>query len=287
VKNKWLYTNLLAVVCLLFSACGDSGSGEDATIVGVLGIGAEYGGIGPDGIALGPTTTVQLSSAGAKYNVTLDDEIDPADIQSSSLYKVCGELGDTIPPTEFVSHPGRKLEVKKIELLKTYSSLDRELIYAARDANLAEIVRLIEAGANAETRTPSYQSPLGELLYAMREAESPTALDSLRTIVRLLLDHQADPDARDNVGFTALHSTARFHPVDMNELLIGAGADVNLRNVFGSTPLHYAVKNGKLENARLLIASGARIDILDEDGKTPLDMTDDSNFLALLMQNLK
>ena len=64
-------------------------------------------------------------------------------------------------------------------------------------------------------------------------------------IMQVLLDHGADPNARDNGGSTPLHSSSWRR--------IGSG-------------------HGTVEGTRLLLEHGATIDAEDSNGKTPLQL---------------
>jgi hypothetical protein len=111
-------------------------------------------------------------------------------------------------------------------------------------------------------------------------------------VARLLLEHGADVNARDDLGDTPLHEAAHGH-VDVVRLLLEHGADVNARDKNGQTPLHEAAswgvvrllpdhgadvntrdKNGRIRGladvVRLLLERGADVNARDEDGRTPL-----------------
>lgn len=88
-------------------------------------------------------------------------------------------------------------------------------------------------------------------------------------LVKLLLDHNWDVNARDDNGETALHMAAEYNHPSIMELLIGRGADCNSRNNREETPLHQATRSGKV-SIQLLLNAGADIDAIEEEGATPL-----------------
>jgi hypothetical protein len=85
-------------------------------------------------------------------------------------------------------------------------------------------------------------------------------------IAGLLLEHGADPAARDGAGLTPLH-WATCEPVARR--LLDAGAAVDATSKTGLTPLHLAVDRPL---ARLLLSRGARLDARDRCGNRPLHM---------------
>ena len=91
-------------------------------------------------------------------------------------------------------------------------------------------------------------------------AEAPLA-DAVRrgdaAAIRTLLDEQANVDAAQGDGATALHWAAYLDDADTTALLIGAGADVNAPNNYGVTPLALASKNGHAAIIEQLVRAGA------------------------------
>lgn len=92
--------------------------------------------------------------------------------------------------------------------------------------------------------------------------------------VRVLLDSGADVRAvaRNAMRVEALHSAAAAHDAPIVLALLEAGADPNARQQVGFTALHEAASEGLDEMARLLVAHGARVDLATEDGKTAVDL---------------
>jgi len=75
-------------------------------------------------------------------------------------------------------------------------------------------------------------------------------------IARLLIEHGAEVNARQQGGVTALHGTAAHGQIELAKLLLSHGADVNAKMDDGSTALDLAVKNNQTEMADLLRKHG-------------------------------
>jgi ankyrin repeat protein len=78
-------------------------------------------------------------------------------------------------------------------------------------------------------------------------------------IVGLLLDHGADVNAKDKLGWTVLHRAAFDGQKEMVGYLVTRGADLNAKNNNGWTPLHCAAFKGHKEVVDLLVARGADV----------------------------
>ena len=89
----------------------------------------------------------------------------------------------------------------------------------------------------------------------------------------LLLQHQADKDARDRYGATPLHYTASTGEVEVCRLLLQHQADKEARDSYGETPLHKGARHGEADVCRVLLENEADKDARDHNGKTPLDAT--------------
>ena len=99
------------------------------------------------------------------------------------------------------------------------------------------------------------------------------ARDGSIALVRRGLSRGADVNAKDDGGWSPLHSASTLGHKKIAELLIDKGADVNAQSDGGSTPLHAAPQGGHKGIAELLIAEGADVNAKDDGGRTPLHGT--------------
>lgn len=101
--------------------------------------------------------------------------------------------------------------------------------------------------------------PTSSLLIAARKGNLAEA--------KSFLEKGADVNAKDWLGWTALHYAAKEGNKDMVQLLITKGAKVNASNKDGLMPLHQATDQDCVE---ILIANKADVDAKDNDGWAPL-----------------
>ena len=79
-------------------------------------------------------------------------------------------------------------------------------------------------------------------------------------VVRLLLDHGAEGDGRDEEGLTPLMVSARLGHVEVVSVLVERqGAGLEMSDSQGQTALHHAVVNSQSNTARRLLEAGARL----------------------------
>src|SRR5688572_3617853 len=98
------------------------------------------------------------------------------------------------------------------------------------------------------------------LALAARAAESwlaDAAEKSDRATIRALLEKQADVNAPQADGMTALHWGAYHNDLETAKTLVEAKADVMVTNRYGVTPLSLACQNGNGLMVELLLEHGA------------------------------
>jgi uncharacterized protein len=81
--------------------------------------------------------------------------------------------------------------------------------------------------------------------------------------------------SRNNMKVMPLHSAVATGAVEVVRLLIAHGADVNARQQDEFTPLHGAAENGNIEIVQMLLAANASVNSRKEGGKTPLGIAEE------------
>lgn len=102
--------------------------------------------------------------------------------------------------------------------------------------------------------------------------------------VRLLLARGADPAARGTGWMTGtpLNAAASARHATVVALLLEAGADPDAVQRGGWTPLHSAAHNGDARTVELLLAHGAVPSAVDDDGRSVGDMASESGDAATI-----
>jgi ankyrin repeat protein len=82
----------------------------------------------------------------------------------------------------------------------------------------------------------------------------------------------ADGDGENTFRIRPLHAAAAAPSPEAVTALLAAGADPNVRQNGGFTPLHAAAHRDEVEIARALLAHGADRELAADDGKTAADI---------------
>jgi ankyrin repeat protein len=163
-----------------------------------------------------------------------------------------------------------------------------------RDEALALIRRLLRAGADPNVRTKEFPHErrylvaiVGSVAWVDLTGQTPflrAAAAGDLTVMRLLLEHGADPNIATQGGTTPLMVAAGVNwavaetytegPAALLEavkLTRELGNDVNAVNSMGIAAIHGAANRGANDVIEYLAANGARLDIADKQRRTPLD----------------
>jgi ankyrin repeat protein len=99
---------------------------------------------------------------------------------------------------------------------------------------------------------------------------------------------QADLEARDRHGRTALHVACWAQRSDVVKVLVEAGVNLNAADNNGDMPLHLAAVVGSIRCTKLLLEAGARKAVRGFKGRTPFDLAVAKNHraVAALLANL-
>lgn len=138
-------------------------------------------------------------------------------------------------------------------------ALDFNLMIAASNGHVSEIIRIIKEGADVNTETEEGATPL---IFAVTN-NHPEA-------VKTLLNYKSDVNKITSGYETPLLIAVKNANFEITESLIRAGAQVDYPNIYGATPLNLASVSGYLDIVDLLLYYGASVDIKAVDGTTPL-----------------
>lgn len=89
---------------------------------------------------------------------------------------------------------------------------------------------------------------------------------------RILIEHHAKTDARNNFGWTPLMQATARNYLEGVALLIASGVDINAAANDGLTALHKAAASGYLELVQLLLEQGADRKQKTRAGLTPMEL---------------
>ena len=179
-------------------------------------------------------------------------------------------FGVFVPPLHLACMTG-KVEVVRLLLDKGANiesedrGKDRPLHVAARYRH-AEIVReLLQRGAEVNARNDLGFTPLYSILVNGSRGDLPSSArndeDCRRqvAIARILIENNAEVDAKDRFGKTTLFWAVETNNFAFVQFLVENGSDINMENARGETLLIKAFKEKSLRKVKKLVALGANI----------------------------
>ena len=149
----------------------------------------------------------------------------------------------------------------------TQEELNRQLINAADNRDTKTVRKMLEQGADPNSRNNYGETALME---ACQYGEPE--------MIQMLLDAKADPNVQSRDGYTALMEAACSNPRgnrDVITALITAGAELDKRNNNSMTALMCLARGGYTGLMKLLIKAGADAATKDDRGRTALDILQD------------
>jgi Notch-like protein len=179
----------------------------------------------------GMTPIMVASTRGGGMDTGEDDEDDSAGAVIQELVAQGAELNATMDKTGETS-----------------------LHLAARYARADAAKRLLDAGADANAQDNTGRTPL----------HAAVAADALGVFQILLRNRATNLNARMHEGTTPLILAARLAIEGMVQDLISAEADINAADNSGKTALHWAAAVNNVEAVNILLAHGANRDAQDD-----------------------
>ncbi len=142
------------------------------------------------------------------------------------------------------------------------------LMAAVRFGKTESVATLLARNAN-----PNIPDKIGHIPLALAAHN-----ENMQEIVKLLVKHGAEINAKGYYGRTALHYAAIHGDIEMASFLLENGADLNLRgDVFGFSPLFCAVNCQKAPMVEFLLEQGASVSLTDDSERTVMDIARHKN----------
>lgn len=131
---------------------------------------------------------------------------------------------------------------------------------AVRTSNISLVKRLVKGGVCVDER----------LWYGRTLLQECVTLSDEDMVKSLIEYGEADVNAQNDDGKTALHIASRAGSLNIVSLLLEAGARTDTQCLDGTTSLHLAMWKNKSQVVARLIKAGANPNLQDQDHWTPL-----------------
>ena len=174
-----------------------------------------------------------------------------------------------------------KKRAEEAERVRQQRDLNDALIAAVKANDTEQENQLIAKGANPKV-AEEYRQQIEYEKKRAKEAERRAAQEEKDSALRAWaadgnvskirgwLKKGANPNAKENDGWTALMIAAQEGHPEAAQMLLTAGANPNATQKDGATALMIAAKRSHAEVVKMLLAAGANPDTAYEDGLTAL-----------------
>lgn len=119
----------------------------------------------------------------------------------------------------------------------------------------------------------SFPSALMMTIWSYSSENDTDMPEDNTALIRVLLEHGANPNIRNEDGLTPLMETCHYHRLETSQALLEHGANPNAKSPVGITPLMMACKGQDAKTVsclRLLIEHGAEVNTTDKMDQTAL-----------------
>lgn len=144
---------------------------------------------------------------------------------------------------------------------------NEDLFFAAMKGRLDAAQAAVAAGADVNYAQANYGG-----VTALWPAVNAGRVE----MVRWLIAHGADVNARTASGDTPLHRAAANDQVAIVPILVEAGSQIDAVDDYGYTPLMHAAERDFADTVRALLAAGANPHNRNPDGQTALSIADEA-----------
>ncbi|TMW41642.1 hypothetical protein DOY81_013279 [Sarcophaga bullata] len=129
------------------------------------------------------------------------------------------------------------------------ASIERMILWAVNENKIGEVREILSLDPEAVTAIDNDgYTPLHRACY-----------NNFEDIAKLLLQYNANPNAKTNLGWTPLHSACKWSNAQCASLLLQFGADVNAQSDGQQTPLHVAATVSNCRNTATILLMNQNI----------------------------